>query len=90
MALGNSAQTSKNFKVRISAVTAMAAPHRRELYGSPENYISVWKYLIDVLHSLENTDADFVEYKYKDNLVEQVGRSLVLPSTTFKELYFFI
>jgi len=32
----------------------------------------VWRSLANVLESLEDIEADFVEYKYRDSLVEQV------------------
>ena len=71
-ALCTSARGSKNFKVRISAVTAMAAPSSWNLYGSTEIFTSVWQCLIDVLMNLDSTEADFTEYKYRESLVEQV------------------
>jgi len=71
-ALCTSARGSKNFKVRISAATAMAAPSSWHLYGSVEIFASVWQCLINVLQNLDSTEADFAEYKYKESLVEQV------------------
>ena len=50
----------------------MAAAKQRALYGSTETYVGVWKSLAGVLESLEDSDADFAEYKYHDSLVEQV------------------
>ena len=70
--LGGMAQTSKNFKVRISASTALAAAKHRSLYGSVDTYLVVWHSLANVLESLEDIDADFAEYKYHDSLVDQV------------------
>jgi hypothetical protein len=51
----------------------MAAPRNRHLYGGDEVFSEVFQCLVDVLQSLQTTDADFAEYKYKENLVEQVG-----------------
>jgi hypothetical protein len=95
VALCTSARGSKNFKVRISAATAMAAPRSRELYGSSEIFLNVWQCLADVLQNLDTTDADYVEYKYKDNLVEQVrnlncaaARQLFLLSISEARFFF--
>ena len=70
--LGGTAHISKNFKVRISAATAMAAAKHRSLYGSADTYLVVWQSLADVLESLEDIEADFAEYKYRNSLEEQV------------------
>lgn len=70
--LGGTAQTSKNFKVRISACTGLAAAKLRSLYGSTDTYLAVWQSLANVLESLEDIDTNYVEYKYHDSLVEQV------------------
>jgi len=70
--VGSTAQTSKNFKVRISACTALSAPKHRALYGFADIYVGVWRCLANVLESLEDIEADFTEYKYRDSLVEQV------------------
>ena len=51
----------------------MAAAKRRSLYGSMDTCLLLWHSLIDVLASLEDSDADFAEYKYRDSLVEQVN-----------------
>jgi len=50
----------------------MASAKRRSLYGSVDTYLEIWGSLADVLESLEDIDADFAEYKYRDSLVEQV------------------
>ena len=56
----------------------MAAAKHRSLYGSKDTYLVIWSSLADVLESLEDIDADFAEYKYRDSLVEQVKLWLYL------------
>ncbi|XP_047003089.1 HEAT repeat-containing protein 6 [Schistocerca americana] len=67
-------QNFRNFKVRISAAAALAAPSTREQYGSL--YINVW---IALIHALENSHnmEDFNEYQHQDNLVQQICHTLI-------------
>jgi hypothetical protein len=75
--LTSTLRSSRNFKVRISAATAIAAPQDRRLYGMSDTYLIVWQSLVDVLGCLDDLDADFVEYKYRDTLIDQVCATLV-------------
>lgn len=59
----------KNFKVRINAAVALAAPRSREFYG--EFFIGVWIAFMKALETSQNMD-DFTEYQHRDHLVEQV------------------
>jgi len=55
----------------------MSAAKQRSLYGSSDTYLVIWNSLAAVLESLEDTDADFAEYKHRDSLVEQVAETFV-------------
>lgn len=59
----------KNFKVRINAALALAAPRTRELYG--EFFVAAWIALMKALETSQNME-DFTEYKHRDHLIEQV------------------
>lgn len=67
--LGELVVNFKNFKVRINAALALAAPLSREHYGN--FYFATWTALLKALENSE-TIEDFNEYKHRDNLVEQV------------------
>jgi len=55
----------------------MSAAKQRDLYGSTDTYLMVWSSLAGMLESLEDTDADFAEYKHRDSLVEQASETVV-------------
>jgi len=60
----------KNFKVRISAASALYSPSSRSCYGDEKLFVHIWK---ECLLALEKSDelTDFTEFKHKDNLQEQ-------------------
>ena len=62
----------RNFKVRINAAVALEVPRERHHYGNPVLYSATWESLIKALRVSANA-TDFAEYKYQDNLVEQVS-----------------
>ena len=82
-ALASVARDCKNFKVRINAAMAFSVPTKRECYGSTEQYAEIWDSLISGLQGAE-TITDFSEYKYKDNLLEQV---ILTASTVYIRRY---
>ncbi|ESO95312.1 hypothetical protein LOTGIDRAFT_116900 [Lottia gigantea] len=59
----------KNFKVRINAGLALSSLKERGSYGGKFNY--VMESLIIALKTSEDI-TDFAEYKYRDNLTEQI------------------
>lgn len=68
-ALCNLVINYKNFKVRINAASALAAPKKREYYQ--QYYVSVFISLVKGLGTSQNME-DFSEYKHRDHLIEQV------------------
>jgi hypothetical protein len=69
-ALTEVVQDARNFKVRISAASALSVPSNRQQYGSC--YISTWTALLSGLDNSQNMD-DFSEYQHRDNLLNQVN-----------------
>ena len=69
-ALMTSIKSCKNFKVRISATSALSVPNKRIVYG--DLYVGVWDDLVGVLAALEEA-ADFSEFQYQQNLKDQVS-----------------
>lgn len=69
-ALTKLVQDARNFKVRISAATALAVPSNRQQYGSC--YISTWTALLNGLDNSQNME-DFSEYQHRDSLLNQVS-----------------
>jgi len=67
--LGDIVVSSPNFKVRLSAAVALAAPCSRKHYYS--FYLMAWKSLLEALSSADNIQ-DFKEFQHRDNLVYQV------------------
>jgi len=61
----------KNFKVRINAAIALIVPSTRYFYGSPEEFASLLEDLIVGLEMAQQIDS-FSEYRYQDNLVDQL------------------
>lgn len=59
-----------NFKVRINAAMSLAIPRERANYGN--DYSALWESLTKALVVSEVTN-DFTEYRYLDNLIEQVN-----------------
>lgn len=64
----------KNLKVRINAAVALASPTSRTHYG--RFYLPVWISLLKALDNSQNVD-DLNEFKHRDNLIEQVGTSIL-------------
>lgn len=69
-ALTKLVQDAHNFKVRISAASALSVPADRQQYGSC--YISTWTALLNGLDNSQNME-DFNEYQHRDNLLNQVN-----------------
>lgn len=63
--------SSPNFKVRLSAAVALAAPATRKHYFT--FYIMAWKALLEALSSADNIQ-DFKEFQHRDNLITQVNK----------------
>ena len=61
----------KNFKVRINAAIALSAASERSQYGSAKLFSDVWDGVIEAFNTAENI-ADYIDFKYRDNLIEQV------------------
>ncbi|XP_052802166.1 HEAT repeat-containing protein 6-like [Mya arenaria] len=61
----------KNFKVRINAAIGLSAPELRAQYGNQACYCRVWEGVIVAFGTAENI-AEFIDFKYRDNLVEQL------------------
>ncbi|KAF4523593.1 hypothetical protein B566_EDAN014567 [Ephemera danica] len=64
---------SPNFKVRISAAVALAAPSVRQHYGN--FFLPACSALLEALASADNVH-DFREFQHRDNLVDQICLSL--------------
>lgn len=72
-----SVRQCKNFKVRISATSALAVPSQRTFYGDASMFVGIWDGLVDVLASLEADDKDFSEFRYQDSLIDQICKTLM-------------
>jgi HEAT repeat-containing protein 6 len=62
--------SSPNFKVRLSAAVALAAPATRKHFFT--YYLMAWKALLEALSSADNIQ-DFKEFQHRDNLITQVN-----------------
>lgn len=61
----------KNFKVRINVVLVFGFFVERSYYGDCRLFVFVWESFVIVLEILEDI-IDFVEFKYRNNLNNQV------------------
>lgn len=61
----------KNFKVRINAALALGSPSERSHYGDSRLFAFVWENLVIALETSEDI-TDFAEFKYRNNLNNQV------------------
>ncbi len=77
----------KNFKVRINAAMALSVPQRRDSYGDTQQFLAVWNSLVLALKSTEAVN-NLAEYRYRDNLVEQVGNRTTLSAWVFLKYLF--
>lgn len=62
-----------NFKVRTTAVIAVAVPKERKKFGA--HFEAIWDALIRALEQAGNL-IDFNEYKHRDNLMDQLCTSM--------------
>jgi len=67
----------KNFKVRINAAVGLSAPQTRAQFGDVTTYCKVWDGITAAFGTAENI-AEFIDFKYRDNLVEQVSSACCL------------
>jgi len=67
------ASNFKNFKVRINAALALAAPRSRAVYG--EQLPMTWRHLLEALETAQNI-TDFNEFKHRDTLLVQLCLTL--------------
>lgn len=72
VALFRTIQESKNFKVKINAITAFRRVEDKKSYG--QYFFKIWNTLIQVLVDTSNL-VNYSEYKYKDSLEDQVSRN---------------
>ncbi|KAK3703583.1 hypothetical protein QZH41_006910 [Actinostola sp. cb2023] len=86
-ALTNVIQDCKNFKVRINAVVPLSVPCQRHCYGDAVQFLSIVEVLVKVL-DLSSTLTEFSEYKYQENLQEQLCNTLchLISLTTEEDL----
>ncbi|KAK6184220.1 hypothetical protein SNE40_006730 [Patella caerulea] len=75
-ALGSVVKECKNFKVRINAALALSSLKERGFYGDVELFTFVWNSLIVALKTSEDI-TDFAEFKYRDNLTEQIIQAIL-------------
>lgn len=75
VALFRTIEESKNFKVKINAITALRRVEQRKFYG--QYFLKIWNTLIQVLVETTNL-INYSEYKYKDSLEDQVRKTLIL------------
>ncbi|KAL3856514.1 hypothetical protein ACJMK2_011262 [Sinanodonta woodiana] len=66
----------KNFKVRINAALGLTSLEERSQFGSVQIFSAVWSNLITALKAAGEI-TDFAEYRYRDNLIDQVCAALV-------------
>uniref|UniRef100_A0A336LVX6 HEAT repeat-containing protein 6 n=1 Tax=Culicoides sonorensis TaxID=179676 RepID=A0A336LVX6_CULSO len=71
-------QESKNFKVKINAISALRRVESKASYG--QFFLKIWALLVQVLIETSNL-INYSEYMYKDSLEEQVCLSIchVIP-----------
>ena len=72
-ALCKLASNYKNFKVRINAALALAAPAKRAVFGEQLAY--AWGHLLEALETAQNI-TDFNEFKHRDTLLRQICLTL--------------
>lgn len=75
VALFRTIQESKNFKVKINAITALRRVEARKSYG--QHFLNIWNVLIQVLVETSNL-INYSEYKYKDSLEDQVSKFFIV------------
>ncbi|KAI0231144.1 HEAT repeat-containing protein 6 [Lamellibrachia satsuma] len=75
-ALTSVVKQCNNFKVKINAATALSVPRVRRCYGNAQEMASVWSSLVEALQTAELI-TDFGEFRYRENLVDQVCGTLV-------------
>ncbi|KAI8905299.1 armadillo-type protein [Powellomyces hirtus] len=79
--LTKSLLTCKNYKVRISAAAAFAAPRHKSAYGNLDTVKAIMKACLVARETVDDlSDAKFGEFKYREQLAEQLR-------TTFMHLY---
>uniref|UniRef100_T1J2K0 HEAT repeat-containing protein 6 n=1 Tax=Strigamia maritima TaxID=126957 RepID=T1J2K0_STRMM len=61
----------RNFKVRTNAAIAFTVPAIRSFYGSTTQFSSLWEDIVKGLLRAQEIDS-FTEYKYQDNLLDQL------------------
>ncbi|XP_061163365.1 HEAT repeat-containing protein 6-like [Saccostrea echinata] len=66
----------KNFKVRINAALALGSPSERGHYGDCQLFSFVWESLVIALETSEDI-TDFAEFKYRNNLNNQICTSIL-------------
>ena len=79
-ALTTAVSSSKNYKVSIKAAIALGCPLSREAYGS--NFSSIYLCVLGSLKNSEINEVDIGQYKFKDQLQNQLICTL-LHLTTF-------
>lgn len=72
----------KNFKVRINAALALGSPAERSHYGDCRLFAFVWESLVIALETSEDI-TDFAEFKYRNNLNNQVHNLIDLLSVDY-------
>ena len=64
---------AKNFKIRINACAALSVPRTCEDYGGVESAQIIRKGIRDALDKIDDAlDASLGEFKYREQLVNQV------------------
>ncbi|KAF7722562.1 HEAT repeat-containing protein 6 [Apophysomyces ossiformis] len=75
-ALCQSLTQCKNFKVRINACLALAAPMERDRYGDPRQLGAVVDGILTSWDACENEETDYQEVRYKEQLKNQIVLAL--------------
>ena len=75
--LTNVVQSAPNFKVRINAAQALAVPDSRAFYGPFPHLAQLAETLVNALATINDTMADFKEFKYHNSLRAQLAATLV-------------
>ena len=88
-ALATVVRNCKNFKVRINAAMAFSVPVKRENFGSTQTFVGVWDSLLGGLQGSETVN-DFMEYKYRDSLLEQVSFIIMIGHCNISYTYMVI
>ena len=58
-------------KVRISAATSLRTSQKRSCYGDTDAFEKIWRESLVALRNSEEM-TDFSEFRYKENLQDQV------------------